>query len=531
MLRVFALRPVRVLLAALVAASGLAGCLFADPADEGAPGPGESLARVACMDALCNFVATVDPEGRQANELSVAVNPTNPLNIIATGKDYTPEEAGDCVWAGVYTTHDGGKTWKNQNVPGSPWKRLNDPTTPVTPFSKYWCATDPVVAFGPDGTAYWTVMPYQCDRASGSKLGRDVHPDGGFNDWLWTCSSMFVLVSTDGGDTWPVDRAREVASGARLVHDKQWIAVSPDGGKVLLCWDYANPIEQTAPAPLPAPLPPVDDPAGATRETAVVCSVSTDKGDTWSPMATATDVGGFPWIDFDATGRAWMALQSGFYEGRIWVLSSDDGLSWSEPVAIANFTNGPARNEYGWPTFNGSSFRLVPYGALAIDRSDGPFGGSIYVTYMSFEEGSGNVYVTSSRDGVSWTAPTRATDDGASPNDQFMPVVSVGPDGTVDLSWLDRRDDPDNHLYTAYYAYSLDGGATFSPNLRVGEAMSDEQYSHHQNGMVFLGDYRDADSIAGRSTMVWVDTSREKADVMVATVERPGANGPADASS
>src|SRR5438552_2478947 len=90
--------------------------------------------------------------------------------------------------------------------------------------------------------------------------------------------------------------------------------------------------------------------------------------------------------------------------------------------------------------------------------------------------------------------------------------------------WLDRRDDPNNPLFATYYSYSLDGGATFAPAIRVASALSDEKFSHHQNGMIFLGDYRDMGSAKGAATMVWVDTRNEKADVFVATVERPSAN-------
>src|SRR2546426_10660942 len=52
------------------------------------------------------------------NEVSIAVNPTNPLNIVATANDY---RGGD-AWCGVYATRDGGKTWVGQLLPpgGSP---------------------------------------------------------------------------------------------------------------------------------------------------------------------------------------------------------------------------------------------------------------------------------------------------------------------------------------------------------------------------------------------------------------------------
>lgn len=495
----------------------LAGCLT--PA-------AEQSAQAVC-GALCDLLATVGPE-RQANELSIAVNPLDPLNILATGKDYTPDEAGDCTWAGIYATFDGGKTWTNQNVPGSPWKRLGDPTAPETMFTRYWCATDPVVAFGPDGRAYWTVMPYQCDPATGSKTGRGVVPGspatgggGGLNDWAWSCSAMAVLVSDDGGATWPVEKARIVAEGARLVHDKQWIAVSPSGDVVLLCWDYSNAAEQTTGA---APPMNVDDPLAATHPTSVVCSRSDDRGDTWSGMTVASARGAYPWIDFDREGRAWMVLTDGFQEGVMLVLSSDDGLSWSEPVEVGAFANGPETNDHGWPTLRGSAFRLVPVGSLAVDRSDGPFSGRVYVSWFDHSAGNGETMLAWSDDGMAWSGPVRVNDD-AGDADQFMPAVSVGPDGTVDVSWQDRRDDPENHLFHTYYAYSVDGGVTFSPNLRVSSAPSDERHSHHQNGMVFLGDYRDADSTRGLATMVWVDTRDGKADVRVASVARPSADG------
>lgn len=484
----------------------VAGCVSGPGRDPS----GATTAR--CEPALCDLLATVDPPTREANELSIAVNPLDPLNIIATGKDYTPGEAGDCVWAGVYATKDGGKTWTNQNVPGSPWKRLEDPAAPQTVFTKYWCATDPVVAFGADGRAYWTVMPYQCDPLTGSKTGRGILPDGGFNDWAWSCSAMYVLVSDDGGVTWPLDQVRMVAEGPRLVHDKQWLATSPDGKSILLCWDFQGPVSTT-------PEDPVVD-----QEYGVVCSRSQDRGDTWSQFAVASRRGAYPWVDFDAEGRAWMVLTEGFEEGRFLVLSSEDrGATWGEAVEVGSFVNGPERNEYGWPALRGSTFRIVPVGSLAVDRSDGPFAGRVYVVYFDHAAGHGETMLTWSDDGATWSAPIRVNDDAADA-DQFMPAVSVGPDGTVDVSWQDRRDDPENHLFHTYYAYSVDGGATFSPNLRVTSAASDEQHSHHQNGMVFLGDYRDSDSVAGAATFLWVDTRDGKADVRIATVQRPPAN-------
>lgn len=483
----------------------VAGCLAPQQ-------PGATTGVPSLDGEIANLQATVEPKTRQANELSIAVNPLDPMNIIATGKDYTPDEAGECVWAGIYASKDGGKTWKDQNVPGSPWKRLKDPNAPQTVFSKFWCVTDPVIRFGPDGTAYWAVMPYQCDPVSGSKIGNGVIPLGGLNDFAFTCSSMFVLVSTDGGLTWPLDKVREIATGLSLVHDKEWIAVSPDGKRLVYCWDYQGQGSTTADGGVAPP----EQPQGG-----VVCSVSNDKANSWSKFAFATDKGGSPQMEFDASGRAWMVATGG---GSHYVLSSEDGVKWSEPVKAATAKNPTARNSLGRAVLEGSDFRVSSYGTLAIDRSTGPHAGTIYLAYFDHAAGNGDTMLVSSRDGKTWSAPVRVNDD-AGKADQFMPAVSVGPDGTLDVSWMDRRDDPNNHLMDAYYAYSLDGGKTFSKNVRVSNVSSDEKYSRHQNGAIFLGDYRDMGSSEGSATLTWVDTRNQKADVFVATIARPGANG------
>lgn len=500
----------------LVGPMMLAGCLGGDETGSGDLADGERppAADLVCREGICNLEATVDPETRQANELSIAVNPTDPGNILVSGKDYTPTEAGDCVWDGIYTTHDGGLTWENSNLPGSNWRRMEEPTYPPhEEFSKFWCATDPVLAFGPDGTAYWTVMPYQCDALSGSKTGDGIHPNGGFNDWLWTCSSMYVLVSEDGGDTWPI--VREVAFGPRLEHDKQWMSVAPNGD-VLLCWDRS---EQADSGGTPAEqLTPQGD---------MVCSVSTDKGRTWADWQPVNpDWPGFlPWVDWDADNHAWMAAIDG---EQVLVSHSEDGLDWEDPVTVGTYENPPPQGPFGWTALDNSTFRMFTLPSLAIDRTDGPHGGTIYVAWMDHSQGHGEILVSRSADhGQTWSPPATVHDapEESADRDRFMPAIGVGPDGTVDVVFYDKRDDPENHLFHLYHAYSVDGGQTWSANLQVSEVAVDEQHSHHQNGMIFMGDYIDIAHSDGMAYPTWVDTRDDQADAFIAHVQRPGANG------
>lgn len=505
----------------VVVALVAAGCLAVLPDEGDEVGAQEALDDdAASLDCLtlpngterCNIESTRSPPTREANELSIAVNPTDPDNVVISGKDYTPEAAGDCTWDGIYVTHDGGETWSNGNIPGSPWKNSRNPSEAnVTPFSKYWCATDPVLAFGPEGTLYWTVMPYQCDPASGSKLGRGVLPMGGLNDWAFTCSSMYVLASHDGGRSW--DTISRVATGPLLMHDKQWIAAAPDGETVLLCWDWNVAYV-------------------AARD--MVCSVSHDQAESWSPYErvaadweTWDDEALLPWIEFGPDGRAYMVFTTGITDerGRIGVTWSDDGLDWHEPAEVASYRNPPERGAYGWPALDGSDFRIFAVPSLAVDRSEGPHGGNLYLAWMDYipETDEADVLLSTSTDGGgTWSEPLRVNDDDeGNGKDQFMPSVDVGPDGVVDLSWYDRRDDPDNHVFHLYYAYSADGGESVSENLRVTDVPSQEKHSRHQNGMIFLGDYRDTASSEGAAHLTWVDTRHEKADAFYAEVDRP----------
>ncbi|MEK6988019.1 MAG: hypothetical protein AABX97_08005 [Candidatus Thermoplasmatota archaeon] len=73
--------------------------------------------------------------------------------------------------------------------------------------------------------------------------------------------------------------------------------------------------------------------------------------------------------------------------------------------------------------------------------------------------------------GKSWSAIRRLNDDAGAAG-QFMQWVSVAPSGRVDISFYDRRDDPNDYLLNEYYAGSTDGGTTFV-NVRVSDVSSD----------------------------------------------------------
>jgi Neuraminidase (sialidase) len=157
-----------------------------------------------------------------------------------------------------------------------------------------------------------------------------------------------------------------------------------------------------------------------------------------------------------------------------------------------------------------------------MDASDGPFSKSIYVVWSDTRNGDRDIYFTSSRDlGKTWAPATRINQDD-SKADQFFPAISVSPHGVVDVAFYDRQYS-NNTFNDLSFVTSADGGTTWAKEIRVTERSSDPQYSHHQNGNVFIGDYMDIDSSDACAWPVWVDTSlHQKADVMTTCVERAG---------
>ena len=103
-----------------------------------------------------------------------------------------------------------------------------------------------------------------------------------------------------------------------------------------------------------------------------------------------------------------------------------------------------------------------------------------------------DVTFSKSRDaGVTWTEAVRVHDD---PIDsgawQWFGMMSVAPNGRIDVVWNDTRnhlDAPNANLSELYYAFSTDAGETWSPNVQVSPVF-DSQIGYPY-GSPKLGDY------------------------------------------
>lgn len=521
--------------------------------DTGVPINGSALTR-------CNFDMTPDPE-RQGNEVTIAVNPTDPRNVVGGAKDYFPLDAGECVWDGVYVTHDGATTaYEDRSFDGSPWRLETAGGDGFEPnyATQFWCTTDPVAYFNTEGTLYYLLMAYQADRVTGSKTGEDTLPLGALNDWAFNRATQIVAVSDDGGDTFHT--FTPVLEGTFPVnfHDKGWIAASADGtihvmwvaffapgniycrstdgGTTFLCGDVLATTVSLRPAP--------DVEAGAGS-----AGTSSSGQGSFVEVGTGDEVYAI-WYGTEATAQESLPVVGESQpSGIMFRASMDTGATWGTAV-LAHETNSQSM-----PGLE-SRDRRTGYPAMATDRNpDSPFADAIYLVWndrcgddewkpaeQCQTTGNNSIYFSSSFDkGDTWSPGIRISDADAVDAWSFFPAVSVSPGGVIDVSWMDTRDVryidchegtpdcADNYgtEYPAleqYYTYSTDGGKTWSTDFKVRDVDDqgwDPSMCHHQNGMVFIGDYNDIDSSWEAAHPVWPDARHGVCDVYTATIQRP----------
>jgi hypothetical protein len=523
------------LLAGLLLASAAAGCLSgSDLAGTVSPperehgynvtaydGRGLPVPQPVCHEGQrspvspegCNLLMTPD-EGRQGNEVTIAVNPKDPRNIVGGAKDYYPTDAGECVWDGVYVTHDGGRTaFADRSFDGSPWRLRNDPATFKPNYaSTYWCTTDPVAYFDVHGNFYYLLMAYQTDPVTGSKAGEDELPNGALNDWAFNRATQIVAVSSDGGDTFHTFTPVLEGSYPVSFHDKGWIAAGADG-TIHVLW-----LASLAPGNM--------------------YFRSTDGGKTFTDpeiLATIADNAGQGSFVDVGTGREVYALWT---DGESVVMrrSLDAGVTWDPARAILRV------NDAQHPGLSPRD-RITGFPAMATDRNpESPFADAVYVVWHdaclaeAWTDGCGSkgsgVWVAGSFDkGATWSKPVRVS--GGDARWRMLPALSVSPGGVVDVSWMEWTDTvvpadgeaKERRLITQMYSYSLDGGRTWSEPMRIDDNPAggwDPALSHHQNGMIFLGDYNDIDSSWQAAHPVWPDTRDGRhVKVYTATVLRP----------
>jgi hypothetical protein len=136
------------------------------------------------------------------------------------------------------------------------------------------------------------------------------------------------------------------------------------------------------------------------------------------------------------------------------------------PGRAAEPLPGPAFHVYGHAREGKSLYSLL--GArMAVDAWNGSRKGWLYLSWLDAIDGFYRVMAAASADGgVTWSKPIRLSDQ-HSPTDESTPAIAVNGEGTVGISWYDRRADLSDGCYQPFFAASTDGAATFSKSLLV----------------------------------------------------------------
>jgi hypothetical protein len=380
------------------------------------PVPGAPLATVVTWGSVTHVQVNVDETGANipadaANEPSIAVNPLDPSKI-AIGWRQFDTVASNWRQAGWAYSADGGDTW---TFPGC-----------VDPGA---FRTDPVLSFDMIGNFYYASMDWV-----------DNWPQG---HW-----GVDVFKSTDNGMSW----SPGVPTGAG---DKIWMTVDRSGGvgsgHVYVTWaDFlaccldstlSRSVDGAQSFETPVPVP--ENPSFGT-------------------MDVAPD--GVLYL----SGAEWVG---GTTSPIIYVSRSADA---QDPLATPTFETvtvdmrGSLRGGLGYGP-NPSGLLGQPW--VAVDPSGGPTGGYIYLLSSVDPDGPDpqDVHFSRSTDGgLTWSEAVRVNDDPVGNGAwQWFGTMSVAPDGRIDAIWNDTRNTGVANASELFYAYSEDGGVTWSANTQL----------------------------------------------------------------
>ena len=276
------------------------------------------------------------------NETSIAVDPTDPMRVVAGANDYRVccDSQGlndSTAWA--YASRDGGRTWTNVQVPG-----LTVETGGVGAFTRVDTAGDPALAFGPDGTLYYANIVF--NRSS-------------------PASGIAVSVSHDAGLTWDAPVMVAFTGAPNFINDKEWVAVGPDG-RVVVTWTRFD----------------FGPRASAFRQSPIVMATSTDHGrsfSSWRPVSDRNhpyNQGSMP--EFASDGTLYVAYETsspatGYATDATAISRSTDGGQTFSTVEVGRVYDDPDCYPLyaDRPTLSGEHFRLNGYPAFDIDAVTG----------------------------------------------------------------------------------------------------------------------------------------------------------------
>jgi hypothetical protein len=391
-------------------------------------------------------VFSLTPEPGSFTEPSIAVNPVNPQQVVAVFQDN----------AHASFSQDAGQTWKSAEG--------------IAP-QNYKVSGDVSTTFDKQGHAFICYIAFD-------KLGT-------FNYWGHGATRNGILVrrSLDGGATWEKNDfavAEQPTQPGVPFEDKPYIVAdttnSRYAGNLYIGWTRWS-----------------------VTDSKMLFSRSTDDGKTWSPPIEIDRTPGLPRDDNGATEGFDAAVGP---DGRIYAIWSQ-----GDSIFLTISRDGGKTFSHARPIIHTAP---IMFAVETLERANGfpqiavdPRSQRLYVTWSDYRNGDLDIFCSTSNDhGKRWSAPVRVNNDAVHNGaDQFFQWLAVDPvDGSANVVFYDRRDDPTNTTQTVTLARSTDDGTSFQ-----NYAWTTDPFN--ASG-VFFGDYI---GIAAYGSRVYADWTEKPA--------------------
>jgi hypothetical protein len=453
--------------AALLVGAGLAGT----PA-YAAPGSRTTVQHVGQI-ARQDIAPQPGSEPDTLVEPDVAVSPRDSRIAIAVAHDGRFPDGGAVDISHAWT-RDGGRSWHHAPMPfltkalGGTWDRVSDP----------------VAAFGPDGTVYVSTLLFMVDSCP---------------------TAVGVSRSTDGGRTFGRPVLAHFSASCAVSDDKNWLVVdtsprSPHRGRLYQFWT-----------------PFLGDEAGNAFASPQVLRWSDDHGKHWSRTVnvSATDVftqNSQPMIQPDGTITD-AYLNFGADSGR-----EGPEARETDDVRRPEAAAAPVGDLMAAKTSHDGGATWSPEVTITQDAGEGPAGircclpsgtadprtGRLYAAWDSASPDT--VALSTSRDGRHWSAPIRVNRETQPGLDHVNVDVSAFA-GRVVVSYGSRDTTVENGRFVQQrVSVSRDGGAHFDRPISIGP-LSDLRFAA-QAGGAFPGDYIGSAAARDRTYLVWCRSSQ-----------------------
>ncbi len=179
--------------------------------------------------------------------------------------------------------------------------------------------------------------------------------------------------------------------------------------------------------------------------------------------------------------------------------SNDGGATWPTPDYRVDVGDQPGLNDSWYPHIDGP---VACY--LYRDERNGT--GDLYGNLLMFGPDEGDILYTESTDGgATWLNPPLRVNDDPGASDQSHPWCDIKPDGTVDVVWYDRRNDPQDRNIETFFAALPPGATAFQPNVPVSN-----QIIAAPPGAFWIGDYIGVAVDTATAHVAWADNRREQ---------------------